>query len=99
MKNFITHKYYSNCLIEAIKAKIKNHRVKIYFCKPRIAKNGHLQMCHFMWSDGLADFDFADDGSTELPWYRSFWFKGAVRKFALGFAAWYTTYRNEKEAR
>jgi hypothetical protein len=99
MDNFITRQYYSNCMIEALKAKIRNRRVKIYFCKPRITENGNFQMCHFMWSDGTADFDFSDDESTGLPWYKCFWFKGAVRQFELGFAARYSTYRNKKRNR
>jgi len=97
MENFITPQYHSNCLIEAVKAKIRNLRVKIYFCKPRITENGHFQMLHFMWSDGTADFDFSDDEPTRLPWYKCFWFKGAVRQFELGFAAKYSAYRNKKK--
>lgn len=49
---YITELYSSNCLFEAIKAKIKNpSSVTIYFCKPRITENGNFQWLHFMWAD------------------------------------------------
>lgn len=92
----VTKEYYSNCMIEAIKAKIQNHRIKIYFCKPRITENGNFQMFHFMWSDGKADYDFSDLKDSGIPPYRNLLFKGAVRKFELGFAEKYAKYRNGK---
>lgn len=98
MQNFkiVSKKYYSNCLIEAIKAKIRNPKtVKIYFCKPRITENGHFQMLHFMWTDGIADYDFSDLNNNEKHWYQTFLFCGCIRKFQLGFAKRYTEYRNQ----
>ena len=92
----ISDEYYSNCMIEALKAKIKNRNVKIYFCKPRITENGHFQMGHFMWSDGKADYDFSDFEENGLPPYRTLIFKGAIRKFEHGFAEKYSKYRNGK---
>lgn len=92
---FITKQYYSNCLVEAIKAKLKNKSVKIFFCKPQTINS--FQLCHFMWTDGKADYDFSDKGIEDLPWYRSFWFKGAIRKFDLGFASRYSMQRNRKK--
>ena len=35
----ISDEYYSNCMIEAIKAKLHNPQVKVYFCKPRMTEN------------------------------------------------------------
>jgi len=88
--------YWSNCLAEAVKAKLKDWKhVKIYFCKPRITENGHFQMMHFMWSDGIADYDFSDREANGLPWYKCFWFKGSIRRFELGFAKKYSEYRNK----
>ena len=100
MQNYeiISNEYYSNCIVEAIKAKLKNHKVKIYFCKPRITENG-LQMCHFMWSDGTADYDFSDFEENELPLYKILFFKGAIRKFKLGFAEKYSKSRNRKRGK
>ena len=98
MKNFqyITEAYISNCMIEAIKAKIRNPNIRIYFCKPRITENGNFQMFHFMWSDGNYDYDFSDDDCGNFPWYKCFLFKGMIRRFPLGFAEKYTKYRNYK---
>lgn len=90
----VSKEYYSNCMIEAIKAKLKNRKVKIFFCKPRKTENGNFQMCHFMWSDGKADYDFSDMSESGLPPYKNLFFKGTVRKFDLGFAERYCKYRN-----
>lgn len=98
MENYkiVSKEYYSNCMFEALKAKIYNPKVKIYFCKPRIAENGYFQMFHFMWSDGIADYDFSDLTENGLPLYRNLIFKGVIRKFESGFAEKYTKYRNRK---
>lgn len=84
-------------MIEALKAKIRNPKVKLYFCKP-VIKIGHFQNFHFMWSDGKADYDFSD--LEELPSDRCILnyvlFKGVIRKFDLGFAEKYSKYRNKK---
>lgn len=93
----VSKAYYSNCLIEAIKAKLHNSDIKIYFCKPRITENGHFQMCHFMWSDGKADYDFSDLDNVERSLYRDLFFKGVVRKFHVGFAKSYSEYRNKNK--
>ena len=53
-------------------------------------------MFHFMWSDGVADYDFSDLKENELSPYRNLFFKGVIRKFDLGFAERYTKYRNKK---
>lgn len=95
MSNFriVSDEFYSNCLFKTIIEKIKNPQIKIYFCKPRIT-NGHFQMFHLMWSDGIADYDFSDLNNEERQWYKCFIFKGYVRKFKRGFAEKYTRYRN-----
>ena len=92
----VSKEYCSNCMVEALKAKIRNPKVKIYFCKPRITENGHFQMFHFMWSDGKADYDFSDLEESGLPPYRNLLFKGVIRKFELGFCERYCRYRNGK---
>ena len=101
MNNFqyITETYKSNCFIEAAKAKLfGGSNIKIYFCKPRF-HNGKFQMCHFMWTDGVHDYDFSDHEEDELPWYRCFLFDGQIRQFEKGFAERYTKYRNRKKVR
>lgn len=94
---YITEEYCSNCLLEAIKAKLKNKDIKIYYCKPRITGNRNFQMLHFMWTDGKADYDFSDNEEDELPWYRCFLFRGRIRKFKRGFAELYSKWRNGKQ--
>lgn len=93
----ISKEYTSNCMIEALKAKLRNPKIKIYFCKPRKTENGRFQAFHFMWSDGKADYDFSDFEENGLPLYRNLFFKGAIRKFELGFAKRYSQYRNRKQ--
>ena len=92
----VSKEYRSNCMVEAIKAKIRNPKVKIYFCKP-IIKKGRFQNFHFIWSDGKADYDFSDLEESELPLYKHLLFKGVIRKFDLGFAERYCMYRNKKK--
>lgn len=93
----ISREYYPNCMIEALKAKINNPKVKLYFCKPRITENSNFQMFHFMWSDSKADYDFSDLKDREMLWYKDFIFKGVLRKFPPGFAEKYSRYRNKKQ--
>ena len=95
--DIISKPYWSNCFIEAIRAKSKNSNVKIYFCKPRITENGNFQMLHFMWSDGVADYDFSDLDNTEHSFYKDLFFKGVIRRYHIGFAKKYSQYRNNKK--
>lgn len=95
--HYVTSEFMSNCCIEAVKAKLRDwNNVKIYFCKPRITENGNFQFMHFMWSNGIHDYDFSDKEYTELPWYKCFLFSGAIREFPLGSAERYWKYRNKK---
>ena len=99
MNNFqyITDTYKSNCFIEAAKAKLfGGSNIKIYFCKPRF-HNGKFQMCHFMWSDGVADYDFSDLDNTEHSFYKDLFYKGVIRRHHIGFAKKYSQYRNNKK--
>jgi len=80
MSEKITESFYSNCFIQAIKAKLINHKIKITYVSP--FKN-EVFCPHFLWSDGLNDYDFGI--SKHLKWYQIFWFKGCIRKRYLGF--------------
>lgn len=93
--DYVSSVYKSNCLIEVMKAKIHNPHIKIYFCKPSF-QNKFLQMPHFMWSDGIFDYDFSDEENNPLPWYQCFWFSGRIRRFRFGFARKYSEMRNRK---
>ena len=76
----ITPPFYSNCLIECIKAKIKNPKIKITYLPPHL---NEIFCPHFMWSDGEYDYDFGENG--HIPLCRVFWFKGCIRRRKLGF--------------
>lgn len=91
--NTISNDYYSNCLIEALRAKIRGCGVKLYFCKPQMSNN-HFQMFHIMWSDGTADYDFSDSEESDLPFWKTLLYKGHIRQFDLGFAERYSRQRN-----
>lgn len=87
----VTPEYVSNCLIEAVKAKLKDpRRVKLYFCKPN-----KRRMFHFMWSDGAADYDFSDAYCENEKFCVRPLFRGRIRRFKLGFAARYCALRNK----
>lgn len=93
---YISDFYYSNCMIEALKAKIRNpSKVRVYFCKPDFRK-GHFQFIHFMWDDEDASYDFSDCEEDRLPLYKLFFFKGKIRRFKHGFAEKYSKQRNRK---
>lgn len=73
--------FYSNCLFETIKHKIKDWKnVKITYIPARY----NTCFCpHFLWSDGKHDYDFGVE--RYLRWYERFWFKGEIRTRKLGF--------------
>lgn len=76
-----TKTFKSNCLIEAVRYKLKNWRdVKITYISPRI---NEVRTPHFLWSDGVNDYDFGTN--AYLKWYQRFWFKGSIRTRELGF--------------
>ena len=78
----ITSDYYSNCLIEAVKAKIHNPKIKITIVMPW----GNEVFCpHVLWSDGVNDFDFGNEGKGD-KWIKNWTLhKGHIRKRKLGF--------------
>ena len=73
--------FYSNCLIQALKAKVRNpKRVKITYVSPFA---NEVFCPHLLWSDGVNDYDFGIEGY--LNWYQRLWFKGHIRIRPLGF--------------
>ena len=67
----------SNCLIEALKAKIKDPKnVTIHSFPAKI--NGHGIFPHYWWSVGDQGFDFKRDRKTK----QSILFKGSVRSYS-----------------
>ena len=87
--------FYSNCFIEAVKAKIKSpKRVRLTYLSPLI---NEVFCPHWMWSDGEYDYDFGVE--RYLKWYERLWFKGCIRKRALGFNEKWKALRKEKTKR
>lgn len=59
---------YSNCLIEAIKARIKNDKVRIHLIPPSVNKSRF----HFYWTDGEKIYHFTNKKLKKT----SLWFDG-----------------------
>lgn len=73
--------FYSNCLFQALKAKLKNPKqVKITYVSPF---DNEVFCPHFLWTDGKNDYDFGIE--RHLPLYKVLFFKGHIRKRNLGF--------------
>ena len=79
----ISKDYYSNCLIEAIKAKLKNWKqVKITCVSPL---DNEVFCPHILWSDGKYDFDFGNEGKGDRGIENWTIHKGHIRKRELGY--------------
>ena len=80
--------FYSNCLIQALKHKLKDWKhVKLTVIPPQY----NVIFCpHILWSDGKADYEFCT--SDALKWYQLFWFKGRIRERSLGWNKRYKEY-------
>ena len=76
----VSEDFYSNCLVEALKAKLKNPKIKITYVSPFV---NEVFCPHFLWSDGVNDYDFGVE--RHLKWYEILWFKGHIRQRNLGF--------------
>ena len=87
------HEFYSNCFLEAIKAKVKDSKnVKITYIPPQY---NEVFCPHFLWSDGKNDYDFGVE--RYLKWYEIFWFKGKIRCRQLGWNKKWKAYRIAKK--
>ena len=94
MKAKLTGEFYSNCLLEAIKAKLRDWKnVKLTYIPPRY---NEVFCPHFLWSDGIYDYDFGYV-EKQLKWYQIFWFKGRIRQRALGWNKKWKSYRIAKK--
>ena len=71
--------FYSNCLVEAIKQKIK-HPIKT---KITVVRKSEAGCPHFLWSDGKFDYDFGTD--RWLDGFERAWFEGYIHRRALGY--------------
>ncbi len=63
---------YSNCLFEAIKAKIKDPKIKFFKVPYPISTTNH-----YMWFDGKNYFHSV---AYKPTWYNHFWHKQFIKK-------------------
>lgn len=90
-RKIISEEFYSNCLVEALKAKFKNPAIKIYFRPPYIKNNGRISSMHFMWEDANFSYDFVD--SEYSGFWKYFWHSGYICQWPKDFARRFTSYR------
>ncbi len=80
----------SNCLIESLKAKRRNRKVKLLFTPAKFSEN-KPHCFHVMWTDGENEYDFGSDGWVK--WFKLPLHEGHIRKFEIGT---YNRYINSK---
>lgn len=79
----ISNDYYSNCLIEAVKAKLKNWKqIKITYVSPFY---NEVFCPHILWSDGEYDYDFGNEGKGDQGILNWTLHEGHIRKRQLGY--------------
>lgn len=71
--------FWSNCLLEATKAKIQ-HPFKV---KVTVVPRSEARCPHFLWSDGKYDYDFGVE--RRLVGVQVLLFRGYIRRRSLGF--------------
>ena len=70
-------RFYSNCLFEAILAKLRNHRCQIHWVSPvKNWKESRSPFPHWYWS--IDGFGFCFFASHRLKWYETLWHEGAI---------------------
>ena len=72
-------KFYSNCLIEMIKAKIRNPAITVLYLPAFL---NEVRCPHWMWLDADGEHDFHHTGP--LRWYQWFWHSGVIRTVHRG---------------
>lgn len=91
----ITNFYYSNCWIEAIKAKLKNPSIKLYVCNPYKGLSGDIRSGHVMWEDENYSYDFSDENWDDFgKFWQYFWYRGCIRQWPKNFAKEFSEKRN-----
>ena len=71
--------FWSNCLLEAAKAKIRHP----YTVKVTVVTRSEARCPHFLWSDGEYDYDFGVE--RRLVGTQILLFQGYIRRRGLGF--------------
>lgn len=79
----ISKDYYSNCLIEAIKAKLKDWKhIKITYVSPF---DNEVFYPHILWSDRKYDYDFGNEGKGDQMLANWTLHKRHIRQRELGY--------------
>lgn len=79
----ISKDFYSNCLIEAIKAKVKDWKhIKLTYVSPF---DNEVFCPHIMWSDGIHDYDFGNEGKGNQGILNWTLHRGHIRMRELGY--------------
>lgn len=89
----ITKQFHSNCLVEALKAKIL-HPLTV---KITLVTRSEAGCPHFLWSDGRYDYDFGTE--NHLNGCEKFWFNGCIRRRKLGFNEKYKKRMKDRQSR
>lgn len=79
MSEIIRGPFRSNCLLEAVKAKLR-HPFKV---KVTLVPRSEARCPHFLWSDGTSDYDFGTE--RRLTGAQILLFRGYIRRYELGF--------------
>lgn len=88
----VSKDFYSNCLIEAIRAKLQDPKnVKIFICWPIY---NEAPCPHVMWSNGEADYDFGTSDFIPIIFAWTI-HRGHIRKRKLGYAQHYIDIRKK----
>lgn len=82
--------FWSNCFVEAAKAKIR-HPFQV---KVTVVLKSEANCPHFLWSNGVNDFDFGVE--RQLSGVKLLWFQGYIRKRGLGFNEKYKRLMNTR---
>ena len=83
LKEPIKKTYWSNCIIEAVKAKMNNDKVRFIMIWPW---QNEVWCPHLMWTDGEYEYDFHAWNVPMLGWL---WHRGSIRTKPLGWAKSY----------
>ena len=75
--------YWSNCIIEAIRAKRRDPSVRFIMIWPW---QNEVWCPHLMWTNGVFEYDFH---ATNVPMLGWIWYKGHIRVKPVGWASSY----------
>lgn len=87
--------YYSNCLLEALKAKVLNPRTELHFCLPYKRPSRGIGSSHVLWEDDDYSYDFSDEEWDDSgKFWQYFWYRGCIRRWPKEFAGSFSAKRN-----